>query len=47
MQEKFEKMFINFQIMAFEDVPGIFLNYDENIWERQSRFYQTVINFQI
>ena len=36
-----------FGIMAFEDVPGNSLNYDENTCDRQSRCYQTVLRFQI
>ena len=31
--------------MAFHHVSRIFLNYDENIWERQSTCYQTVLKF--
>ena len=33
--------------MAFEHVSRISLNYDDNVSERQSRFYQTVPKFHI
>ena len=33
--------------MAFEHVSGIFLNYDDNIWEPQSMCYKTVRKFHI
>ena len=33
--------------MAFEDLSGISLSYDENICERQSTCYKTVLRFHI
>ena len=40
-------MFPVFEIMAFQYVAGISLNYDENTCNRQSLCYQTVLTFQI
>ena len=40
-------MFKDFKIIAFEHVSGISRNSDENIWERQSTCYQTVLKFYI
>ena len=47
MQKKLEKMFRVFQIMAFEHVSGISLNYDKQTCERQSTCCQTVLRSQI
>ena len=33
--------------MTFQHVSGISLNYDDNIWERQSRCYKTVLKFHL
>ena len=33
--------------MAFDHVSRISLNYEENIWERQSTLYLTVLKFHI
>ena len=40
-------MFRDFEIIAFEHVSGISGNCDENIWERESTSYQTVLKFYI
>ena len=40
-------MFKDFKIKAFEHVSGISRNCDENIWERQSTSYQTVLRLYI
>ena len=40
-------MFTDFEIMAFEHVLGISRNYDENIWERHSTCYETVLRIHI
>ena len=40
-------MFRDFKIMAFQHVSGICRNYDKNILERQSTYYQTVLKFHI
>ena len=40
-------MFRDFEIIAFEHVSGISRNCDENIWERESTSYQTVLKFHI
>ena len=42
-----EKKFQIYEIMAFEEVTGISLNYDENTGNQQSTCYQTVWIFQI
>ena len=47
MQWKMEKKFQIYEIMAFEEVTGISLNYDENTGNQQSTCYQTVWIFQI
>ena len=47
MQKKLEKKFRVFEIMAFEHVPGIYVNYDKQTCERQSRCYETVLTFHI
>ena len=47
MQQKIEKIFRDFETMAFQHVSGISLNFDENIWKRQSTCYQTVLKFHI
>ena len=36
-----------YEIMAFEHVAGIPLNYDQNPRHRQSTRYQIVLSFQI
>ena len=36
-----------FEIMAFEHIAGISLNYDKNTCDRQSTCYQTVLRFYI
>ena len=33
--------------MVFEQVSGISLNYDKNIWEQQPTCYQTFLKFHI
>ena len=40
-------MFRIFEIMAFEHVGGIALNYDENTCDRQSTIYQTLLRFHL
>ena len=40
-------MFSVFEIIAFEHVSGISLNYDENIYGRQSTCYETVLRLHI
>ena len=40
-------MALVFEIMAFEDVAGNSLNYDENTCDWQSTCYKTVLRFQI
>ena len=40
-------MVVVIQIMAFEDVAGNSLKYDENTCDRNSTCYQTVLRFQI
>ena len=47
MQEILKKMFRVFETVAFEYVPGNFLNYDENTCYRESTCYQTVLRFHI
>ena len=42
---KLEKMFKIFEIMAFELVAGISLNYDKNTCDQQSTCNQTVVRF--
>ena len=41
------KSFLALELMVFERVPGIYVNYDENTCDRQSTCYQTVVKFQI
>ena len=41
------KMFRLFEIMPFQQVSWISLNYHENSCERQSTCYQTVLRFDI
>ena len=36
-----------FEVMAFEQVSWISLNYDENTFERQSTYYERVLRFHI
>ena len=40
-------MFRIFEIMAFEHVAGIALNYDDNTCDWQSTIYQTVLRFHV
>ena len=47
MEKKLQEMFKVFEIMAFENVAGISLNYDENKCDRQSTYYQTFPRFHI
>ena len=45
MERKLEKFFMVFEIMAFEHVGRIYLNYDENTCDRQLTCYETVLIF--
>ena len=47
MESKLEEIVLISEIMAFEDVAGISLSYDENTFDRQPMFYQTVLRFPI
>ena len=47
MEQKLQKMFPLFEIIAFEYVAGISLNYDENTCDGQSTCYKTHLRFQI
>ena len=40
-------MFFVFQIIVFEPVAAVSLNYEENTCDRQSTGNQTVLRFQI
>ena len=40
-------MFMVFEIIVLEHVAGNSLNYDENICDRESTCYKTVLRFQI
>ena len=40
-------MFRLFDIMAFQHVSGISVNYDKNIWKRQSMCSEIVLKFQV
>ena len=47
MEQKFQKIFWIFEVIAFEAVTGIFLNYDKNASDRQSTCYETLVRFHI
>ena len=47
MLKKIQKIFLVFQIMVFEPVPGIYLYYEKNLCDRQSTSYQKVLRSQI
>ena len=47
MEKKFEKMREVFEIMAFEHVAGISLNYEENTSDWQLTCYQKVLKFHV
>ena len=45
--KKIGKFFLVLEIMVFEPVVEIYLNYDDNTYDRQSSYYQTVLRLQI
>ena len=47
LKKKYESIFLILEIMAFQPVPVIFLNYDGNASDRESMCYQTAQRFQI
>ena len=47
METEIQKSFLVLEIMAFERVVGIYLNYDKNTCDGKSTCYQAVLRFQI
>ena len=46
-QKKNKNFFLLLEIMAFEPVARIYVNYDENTCDQQSTCYQIVLRFHI